>query len=96
MVTVAVMTVVEVTDEELTVYCTPELSEIFRFMPLAKFVPFMDRVLVTDDATIPAGVIVLMVGVVLAAGLVLLPPPPQDASPNIIVDNPVSSPRLNK
>ena len=86
MVTLAVNTVAEVTDEALIVYGTPELLLRLRLMPLAKFVPSIDKVCWTEDATIPAGVIEVMVGAVLA-GVALSP---QDTSPNAKEARPAS------
>ena len=56
----------------------------------------MDNVFETEDATIPAGVIEVMVGVVLPVVAVELALPPHEMSPNVSVARPVIKPKSNK
>ncbi len=68
-----------------------------RLSALVKLLPSMDKACGTDDATIPAGVIEVIVGVVLAVTeLVLELSPPQDASPNISTAWPANKPKLKR
>ena len=72
---------------------------ILKLIPDVKFVPSIDNDWATEDATIPLGVIEMMVGVEFPALGGLLPPPPppppHDASPKVSVARPDNIPALN-